>query len=112
MFHRCKPGWRRAWQTMREAIETNGGKLLVLGRSEIWIMDTSGTARASFAKLDANQVCTGGTFIVARVLQEGLQHIVRLNGDGTHATSLAIGDLFSPTCSPDGKFVFYADVSS
>ncbi len=42
---------------MREAIETNGGKLLVLGRSEIWITDANGTARASFAKLDANQVC-------------------------------------------------------
>ncbi len=36
---------------------------------------------------------------------------MRLNGDGTHATTLAIGDLFSPTCSPDGKFVFYADAS-
>lgn len=97
---------------MREAIETHRGKLLVLGHGELWIMDANGTARASFAKLDANQICRSGTFVVARVLQEGQQHIVRLNGDGTHATSLAMGNLFSPTCSPDGKFVFYADVSS
>ena len=96
---------------MREAIETSGGKLLVLGRNEIWIMDANGTARASFAKLDANQVCRCGTFVVARVLQKGLHHVVRLNSDGTHATSLAMGNLFSPTCSPDGKFVFYADAS-
>lgn len=96
---------------MREVVETSSGKLLVVGRSELWIMNGNGTARALFAKLDADQVCASGTFVVARVLQDGLEHIVRLNGDGTHATTLAVGNLYSPTCSPDGKTIFYVDAT-
>jgi DNA-binding winged helix-turn-helix (wHTH) protein/Tol biopolymer transport system component len=96
---------------MFEAIETNDGKLLVAGGGELWIMNANGSARASFAKLDGHQIRTCGTFVIAEVRQDGQQHIVRLNADGSHATSLAEGTVGSPVCSPDEKFVFYANVS-
>ncbi|MGC1295829.1 MAG: hypothetical protein WA869_12410 [Alloacidobacterium sp.] len=96
---------------MIEAIETNSGKLLVRGQGEIWIMDANGTGRASFAKLDASFIRRCGTFIVARVRQEGMPQIVRLDGDGTHAASLVRGNPGGLSCSPDGKFIFYADES-
>jgi Tol biopolymer transport system component len=96
---------------MFEAIETNNGKLLVAGGGEIWIMNANGSARASFAKLDGHQISTCGTFVVAGAAQDGQENIVRLDADGSHVTSLAKGSVGSPACSPDGKFVFYAEVS-
>jgi DNA-binding winged helix-turn-helix (wHTH) protein/Tol biopolymer transport system component len=96
---------------MVEAIDTDSGKLLVLAPGEIWIMDANGTGRASFAKLDAARIRKCGTFVVARVWQEGTPHIVRLKGDGTNAVSLAEGNPVGFSCSPDGKFIFYADES-
>ena len=92
-----------------EAVETNGGKLLVQSPNEIWIMNADGTARASFAKLDADHICVSGQFVVARVWQQGTPQIVRLDRDGTHEVALARGDIYSPACSPHGKFVFYLD---
>jgi Tol biopolymer transport system component len=97
--------------SMFGAAETNDGKLLFLGDSEIWIMDATGTARASFAKLRAFSVGICGAYVVADVLQDGLMHIVRLNGDGTHEVILATGTLYSPMCSAEGKIVFYYDLS-
>jgi DNA-binding winged helix-turn-helix (wHTH) protein/Tol biopolymer transport system component len=96
---------------MFEAVETNEGKLLVAGGGELWIMNANGSARASFAKLEGYGICSCGTFVIAEVAQDGQQHIVRINADGSHATSLAKGDLSTLTCSPDGKFVFYLDLS-
>jgi DNA-binding winged helix-turn-helix (wHTH) protein/Tol biopolymer transport system component len=96
---------------MFEALETNSGKLLVRSPGEIWIMDANGTARVLFAKFDADHIRRCGTFVVALVLQEGGPHIMRLDGEGMHTVRLAAGDPISPSCSPDGKFVFYEDTS-
>jgi hypothetical protein len=34
-----------------------------------------------------------------------------MDSDGTHATNLAADNFNSPVCSPDGKFVYYFDVT-
>jgi DNA-binding winged helix-turn-helix (wHTH) protein/WD40 repeat protein len=96
---------------MYEAIEVDSGNLLVVGRAELWIMKPDGTDRALFSKLNADQMCKAGKFVVATVRSEDTQHITRLDSDGVHAVSLASGSVASPTCAPDGKFVFYADLS-
>jgi eukaryotic-like serine/threonine-protein kinase len=96
---------------MYEAIEADSGKLLVLGRGELWIMKPDGTDRALFAKLDAEVMCKAGKFVVATVRSGDTHHITRLDSDGVHAVSLASGSVASPTCAPDGKLVFYADIS-
>jgi DNA-binding winged helix-turn-helix (wHTH) protein/Tol biopolymer transport system component len=95
-----------------EAIETDRRKLVVLGQGELSSMDADGGSRALLAKLDADHICRCGEFVVANVRKEGLQHIVRLDSDGTHPLSLASGGLFFPTCAGDGKFVFYVDFGS
>ncbi len=48
-----------------------------------------------------------GRLIVQRSYQSGLAEIMRVDQDGLNPTKLAGGFLYSPTCSPDGKFVFY-----
>jgi len=48
-----------------------------------------------------------GRLIVHRSYQFGPTDIMRVDGDGLNWTRLAGGFLYSPACSPDGKFVFY-----
>jgi Tol biopolymer transport system component/DNA-binding winged helix-turn-helix (wHTH) protein len=48
-----------------------------------------------------------GRMIVQRSYQSGPADIMRVDRDGLNPTKLAGGFLYSPTCSPDGKFVFY-----
>jgi eukaryotic-like serine/threonine-protein kinase len=54
----------------------------------------------------------GGRFVVQRSYQSGPANIVRIDADGVNATSLASGLVYSPTCSPDGKFLFYVLLGS
>ncbi len=49
----------------------------------------------------------GGRFVVQRSYQSGPASIIRLDGDGMNATALTSGLVYSPTCSPDGKSLFY-----
>lgn len=53
-----------------------------------------------------------GRLIVQRSYQSGLGEIVRVDQDGLNPTKLAGGFLYSPTCSPDGKFVFYISMEA
>jgi eukaryotic-like serine/threonine-protein kinase len=48
-----------------------------------------------------------GRMIVQRSYQSGPADIMRVDRDGLNPTKLAQGFLYSPACSPDGKFVFY-----
>jgi Tol biopolymer transport system component len=45
--------------------------------------------------------------LVQRSYQSSPANIVRIDADGLNATSLASGVVYSPTCSPDGKLLFY-----
>jgi eukaryotic-like serine/threonine-protein kinase len=48
-----------------------------------------------------------GRLIWEASYQFGPADIVRVDADGLNPTKLASGLVYSPTCSPDGKFVFY-----
>ena len=48
-----------------------------------------------------------GRLIVQPSYQSGPADIMRVDTDGLNPTKLASGILYSPTCSPDGDFVFY-----
>ena len=50
--------------------------------------------------------------IVQRSYQSGPADIMRVDRDGLNPTKLAGGFLYSPTCSPDGKFVFYVSMGA
>jgi len=53
-----------------------------------------------------------GRFVVQRSYQTGPADIVRMDADGLNATTLASGLVYSPTCSPDGKFLFYVSMGN
>jgi Tol biopolymer transport system component len=35
--------------------------------------------------------------------------LTRVDADGAHPTELVRGNLWSPACSPDGRFIFYVN---
>jgi eukaryotic-like serine/threonine-protein kinase len=53
-----------------------------------------------------------GRLIVQRSYQSGLAEIMRVDQDGLNPTKLAGGFLYSPTCSRNGKFVFYISMGA
>jgi Tol biopolymer transport system component len=53
-----------------------------------------------------------GRLIVQRSYQSGLAEIMRVDQDGLNPAKLAGGFLYSPACSPDGKFVFYISMGA
>lgn len=64
------------------------------------------TQQAGAGTLKATKLGSG-RLIVQRSYQSGPADIMRIDPDGLNPTRLATGLLYSPTCSPDGKFVFY-----
>lgn len=63
-------------------------------------------SRADAGSLNAIKMASG-RFLVQRSYQSSPANIVRIDADGLNATSLASGVVYSPTCSPDGKLLFY-----
>jgi len=54
----------------------------------------------------------GGRFVVQRSYQSGPASMIRLDADGVNATALTSGLVYSPTCSPDGKSLFYVSLGN
>jgi Tol biopolymer transport system component/DNA-binding winged helix-turn-helix (wHTH) protein len=83
------------------AVDAEGG---------LWMLSSDGK---SLAKLDSVhdlswfEIC--GDFIALTASNHGSTVLIRLNADGSHAVQLASGNLASPTCSQDGRFVYYAN---
>jgi Tol biopolymer transport system component len=62
--------------------------------------------------MDPGWLTLCGIHIVLTSREAGVVNLVRLDGDGANAAKLVKGSLWSPTCSPDGQFVFYVTVDS
>jgi eukaryotic-like serine/threonine-protein kinase len=71
----------------------------------------SDDSRTDAGSINATKLASG-RFVVQRSYQSGLARIVRVDADGLNATTLANGLVYSPTCSPDGKFLFYVLMGS
>jgi hypothetical protein len=67
---------------------------------------TANIPRGGAAALKATKLASG-RLVVQRSYQSGPADIMRLDADGLNAKKLASGLLYSPTCSPDGKYIFY-----
>lgn len=68
-------------------------------------------SRADAGSVNATKL-SGGRFIVQRSYQSGPASIARIDADGLNATTLASGLVYSPTCSPDGKVMYYVLMDS
>jgi len=96
---------------------THDGKLLASDGSRLWKMDRDGR-NASLLVADPeaqvfNQSTCGSRYIVFMwSFHEGTNsaNIWRANSDGSNALRLTAGKLdYNPVCSPDQKWVYYAD---
>jgi len=68
-------------------------------------------SRADAGSINAIKMASG-RFVVQRSYQSSPANIVRIDADGLNATTLASGLVYSPTCSPDGKSLFYVLIGS
>ena len=93
-----------------EVSEAFDGKILSVSADGIpWMMDSDGSQKARFADLNhVSSIKSCGHFVILGQDSPPLPALVRVNRDGTHMQQLATGNLWSPICSADGQFVFYA----
>jgi eukaryotic-like serine/threonine-protein kinase len=80
------------------------------------VLASYGSGGGEDSRADAGSIngtkMSGGRFVVQRSYQSGPASIVRLDAEGVNATALASGLVYSPTCSPDGKSLFYVLMGS
>jgi eukaryotic-like serine/threonine-protein kinase len=92
-----------------DALDLSGGRLVVAGAGTLWLMNADGSHRSVFAEGFTGRLSRCGGFVMAVSTRDGIRHIERFESDGTHLTTLMSGNVLSPTCSPDGKFIYYVD---
>ena len=80
------------------------------------VVTSYGSGGGEDSRADAGSVnaikMASGRFVVQRSYQSSPANLVRIDADGLNATTLASGLVYSPTCSPDGKFLFYVLMGS
>ncbi len=92
--------------------ETSDGKLLTMGGDEaLWMMNFDGSQLERFSEArNVIEVTPCGHSIVFLAREPGAVSVIRVDRSGMQPTRIATGNLWSPTCSQDGKFVFYINV--
>jgi Tol biopolymer transport system component len=95
---------------MIEVSEASDGKLLARGGDGgVWMMHTDGSQRSRFADFRrVNSLGSCGRYAILLSQESDTKALVRVDRDGTHPATLVRGNLWSPVCSADGNFVFYA----
>jgi Tol biopolymer transport system component/DNA-binding winged helix-turn-helix (wHTH) protein len=96
---------------MFDVAENADGRILAAsGDGELWAMNPDDSQRASFGNIhDAGWVTPCGHFVIFMSHKAGMTVLTRVDADGSHSAQLDHGNLWSPACSPDGKFVFYVN---
>jgi eukaryotic-like serine/threonine-protein kinase len=92
-----------------DVAENADGRILAVSEdSELWTMNSDGSQRATFGELhDAGWPTPCGHFVVFLSYERGAAVLTRVDTEGAHPIQLARGNLWSPACSQDGRFVFY-----
>jgi Tol biopolymer transport system component len=87
--------------------ELSDGRLLALGDG-VWTMNKDASDRLPFGQVqDARWIEPCGRSVLIAGNKDGTTDLTRFGLDGSDAAALASGDVLFPTCSPDGKFVYY-----
>jgi Tol biopolymer transport system component/DNA-binding winged helix-turn-helix (wHTH) protein len=88
------------------------GKLAFINRTDngLWVLTLeSGRSSLVADAHDANWFTTCDRFILFESERTSTHELRRMNQDGTDDKLLTVGTTWSPTCSPDGRFVYYAE---
>jgi Tol biopolymer transport system component/DNA-binding winged helix-turn-helix (wHTH) protein len=76
---------------------------------EMWLMNTDGSERSPFTTArNAYSPAPCGSSVVFNSLHEGTTDLVRVDVDGLGPTRLFRGEIGPPTCSNDGRYIFFA----
>ena len=96
-----------------EVAETPDGHLLAASQDgKLWRFQADGSERTSFAGLEnVSQPTPCARYTVFTSSRAGTKDLMRVESIGTDATRLASGDIVSLVCTPDGKYIVYADYS-
>ena len=87
--------------------ELSNGRLLALGDG-VWTMNKDASDRLPFGEVqDARWIEACGRSVLIAGNKNGTTDLTLFGLDGSNAAALASGDVLFPTCSPDGKFVYY-----
>jgi len=94
---------------MVEVAESADGKIMSLSLDgKLWTMNADGSQRTSLPQIHnplAFKSCGHRVVFVAYL--DGQFVLLRAEADGTNVTRLFSGDLWAPTCSPDGSQIYY-----
>ena len=96
-----------------EVAEAPDGHLLSASQDgKLWSFRADGSERTSFAGLEnVSQPTPCARYTVFTSSRAGTKDMMRIESNGANATRLASGDIVSLVCTPDGKYVVYADYS-
>jgi len=94
-----------------DVLQGKNGSLIGITPGELWSSKSDGSSRTVLTKLNVNHLSECGKYLLAEVYHSGIRQLMRLDADGTHATILVTASPLSPACSPDARFVFYADLN-
>ena len=93
---------------IRVAFTSLGKVLASTGDGGIWLMNSDGSEPSPFTTAsNAFSPTPCGHFVVFNSLHDGTIDLVRVDADGLKPKILFHGDIGSPTCSNDGRSVFF-----
>ncbi len=83
------------------------------GDGTLWVTNIDGSQHTLFAEVhDTGWITPCARSVVLTLHRSGVVTLMRFDADGSNPTQLTSGSLWSPTCSPDGRFVFHVTVDS
>jgi Tol biopolymer transport system component/DNA-binding winged helix-turn-helix (wHTH) protein len=94
--------------------EAPDGRLVAAGQDgKLWSLRADGSQRVPFTDVEnASEPTPCGRYVVFFASGTTATDLLRVDSGGANSTRLVSGDLanWSLVCSPDGKYVFYADL--
>lgn len=96
---------------MFDVVQSADGKILsASGDGELWTMNFGGSQRMSFGDVrNAGWVTPCGRYVFFLSYEPGGAVLTRVEADGSYPTPMTRGNLWSPACSQDSRFVFYVN---
>ena len=87
-------------------------RLLASG-GDVWVMDADASHRTRFGQVEdprSIEACRSSVLILRN--KDGITQVTRFGLDGSGGAAIIAGDVLSPVCSPDEKFVYYLNFNS
>jgi DNA-binding winged helix-turn-helix (wHTH) protein/Tol biopolymer transport system component len=99
-------------QKIFSIVPLGGGQIAFTNRVNdgLFVMDEDGSRPGLIARVpDTNWFAGCGRFILFQSSQKSTWDLMRIDLDGANALRLSSGMTWAAACSPDGKFVYYAE---